>query len=453
MPTNFFRAAAYALLFACLAQASPAQSNAGGNNSAAPASSASSPLPPTADAAAMYDDASKFLEHRFVEFNRAGTPYSPALEQATRREQRELAARYAAQLAERPKLKGEDNFHLGLLYQLAGKNDAVADPLRRFLAEASARKDTDKLKLQQARHVLVELAAREGHLEEAEAIFTEYAHAEPQNALDTFRLRLALAAAYEHDKNFARAATHARAAFDAAKSAETTRGDYIQRAQMINSAGVMLANLLVASKQDAEAFVLMRALLDLGLTLPSAHVYENAVELLSTTGHTAAVERSIEESAAHTERAPEIEIARWLDGKPQTLAALRGRVVLLDFWATWCEACEFTMPRLKTLEERFKGRGLTVVGLTEFYGESGGKALARDGELSEIAAFKKRLRLTYAFGVADSDVNNLRFGVRALPTAILIDRRGIVRYITVGATDSTDDALEGVVKRLLNEQP
>ncbi|MDT7541712.1 MAG: hypothetical protein QOE33_1616 [Acidobacteriota bacterium] len=456
-PTKSFYALACVILVACLAHVAPAQSNADAKKHDAPASalsiSASPALPPTADAAAMYDDASKFLERRFAEFNRAGTPYSPALEQTARQQQRELAARYAAQIVSRSKIKGDENYYLGLLYQLAGKDALVADPLRRFLAETAARKDADKLKLQKARHVLVEIAAHDGRLEEAEMAFAEYARSEPQNSLDTFRLHIALASAYERDKNLARAAMHARAAFDAAKSAETTHGDYIQRAQLINSAGVMLANLLVELKKDEEAFALMRELLNFGLTLPSAHVHANAVELLSTTGHAAAVERSIEESAAHEEAAPEIEIARWLDEKPLTISSLRGRVVLLDFWATWCEACEFTMPRLKTLEEKFKGRGLTVVALTEFYGESGGKTLTRVEELAQIAAFKKRLRLNYTFGVADSDTNNLRYGVRALPTAILIDRRGVVRYITVGATDSTDDALEGVIKRLLDEKP
>jgi thiol-disulfide isomerase/thioredoxin len=460
---KYFSTRAHAVIVvfavACLACVGVrAQSDAGAHKqgvsaSSASAVSASSTLPPSADASAMYEDAAKFLERKFVEFNRAGTPYSPALELQTRTQQRELAAAYAARLAARGKLKGEDYYFLGLLYQLAGKNDGVADPLRRFLAASSARKDADRLKLQNARHVLVELAAREGRMDEAEATFAEYAANEPRNPLDTFRLRLALASAYEHDKNFARAATHARAAFDAAKASETTSHDYIQRAQLINSAGVMLANLLLQLKRDEEAFALMKELLNFGLTLPSAHVYENAVELLSNSGHALAVEQSIEDSAAHAETAPEIEIARWLDQKPTTLAALRGRVVLLDFWATWCGACEFTMPRLKSLEEKFKDRGLVVVGLTEFYGESGSKTLTRDAELSEIAAFKKRLRLSYPFAVADSDTNNLRYGVRALPTTFLIDRRGVVRYVTVGAVDAADDALEGVIKRLLDEKP
>jgi thiol-disulfide isomerase/thioredoxin len=456
---NFFtlaRSLAVALAFVCLACAGArAQKGAEANKQGASASSLSSSptLPPSADAAAMYEDASKFLERKFAEFNRTGTPYSPTLELETRMRQRELAAAYAAQLAARAKLKGEDYYFLALLNQLAGKTDRVADLLRRFLAESSARKDADRLKLQTARRILAETAAREGRMDEAEATFAEYAANDPRNPLDTFRLRIALASAYEHDKNFARAATHARAAFEAAKAAETTSRDYIQRAQLINSAGVMLANLLLKLKQDEEAFALMKELLNFGLTLPSAHVYANAVELLSNSGHALAVEQSIEESAAHTETAPELEVARWLDEKPTTLASLRGRVVLLDFWATWCGACVFTMPRLKMLEEKFKARGLVVVGLTEFYGESGGKTLTHDAELSEIAAFKKRLRLNYAFAVADSDSNNLRYGVRALPTTFLIDRRGVVRYVAVGAVDSADDALEGVVKGLLEEKP
>jgi cytochrome c biogenesis protein CcmG/thiol:disulfide interchange protein DsbE len=467
----------FAFFFASLTHGALAQLGVDANKPDAPASQtppASPPvaalpvLPATADASAMYDHASKFLERKFAELNRAGTPYSPALEMSVRQQQRELAETYAARLAARPKLANDDDYYLGLLNQLAGKTDSVADPLRRFLVEASSRKEADKLKLQNARHVLVELAARAGRMEEAESIFAEYARSQPQNPLDTFRLRLALASAYQRAKNLAPAAQHARAAFDAAKRAETTSGDYIQRAQLINSAGVMLANLLVDLKRDDEAFAVMRELLDFGLTLPSAHVYANAVELLAETGHAATVERSIEESAAHTGTAPEIEIARWLNErppdekplgekplgeKPHTLAALRGRVVVLDFWATWCEPCQTELPRLKMLADKFKARGLSVVGVTEFYGETDGQTVTRDAEVSEIAAFAKRLRLDFPVGVADSGANDLRYGVRALPTAVVIDRRGVVRYISIGASESDDSLLAGIVKLLLDEKP
>jgi cytochrome c biogenesis protein CcmG/thiol:disulfide interchange protein DsbE len=423
------------------------------SNNAAQASTANQSSPMPDDAAAMYDDASKYLERKFAEFNRAGTPYSPQLELTTRQQQRELAGRYAAQLAARERLKADDYYFLGLLNQLAAKTDAIAAPLRRFLAESSTRKDADRLKLQRARQVLAELAARAGQLEEAEKFFADYARSQPTNPLDLFRLRIALASAYERDKKLDAAATHARAAFEAAKASETTSHDYIQRAQLINSAGVVLANLLLKLKRDDEALALMKELLSFGLTLPSAHVYANAVELLATSGHSIAVEQSIAESAAHAEVAPEIEIARWLDAKPVTLASLRGRVVVLEFWATWCEPCLTLMPKLRLLQDKFKDRGLVVVGLTEFYGESGGRAVTRDEELSEIAAFKRRLRLTYGVGVAENDANNLRYGVRALPATFLIDRRGVVRYISVGADEAGTGALEGVVESLLAEKP
>src|SRR5215207_5066437 len=77
---------------------------------AAPAPSAS-----PADAAALYEDASKFLERRFAEYERKRVPFSRALEAETRAEQRELAAAHAARLAARGRLKGADRFYLALL--------------------------------------------------------------------------------------------------------------------------------------------------------------------------------------------------------------------------------------------------------------------------------------------------------------------------------------------------
>jgi thiol-disulfide isomerase/thioredoxin len=414
--------------------------------------SASAPVAPD-DAAALYDEAAKFLERRFAELNRAGVRYDEALELRARAEQRELAGRGAARLAARGKLKGDDYYFLGLLRQLAGDKEGAAEALRRFLEESASRKEADRLKLQQARRLLSEMAARADQLDDAEKSFAEYARGAPTNPLDLFRLRIALANAYERAQKFGPAAAHARAAFDAAKAAETTSHDYVQRAQLINAAGVTLANLLAKQKREAEALAVMKELLNFGLTLPSAHVYATAVELLADSGNALAVERSIEESAAHAETAPEIEIKQWLDRRETTIASLRGQVVLLDFWATWCAPCLETMPRLERLHRKYQARGLAVVGLTELYGEAEGRPLTPAAELSSIAAFKKELRVTYGIGVASNDANNLRYGVRALPAAFLIDRRGVVRYVGVGAVDSTEEALEGVIERLLNEKP
>ncbi|HEV2762957.1 MAG TPA: TlpA disulfide reductase family protein, partial [Pyrinomonadaceae bacterium] len=150
--------------------------------------------------------------------------------------------------------------------------------------------------------------------------------------------------------------------------------------------------------------------------------------------------------------APEIEVADWIDQRPTTLAAERGRVVLLDFWATWCGPCRFTIPKLNALHKKYSARGLTIIGLTEFYGNAEGRELTPPEELNYLRRFKQQREIAYGFGVADDKENDLSYGVAQMPTAVLIDRRGRVRHIAVGATANTDAGLERMIEKLLDEK-
>jgi thiol-disulfide isomerase/thioredoxin len=257
---------------------------------------------------------------------------------------------------------------------------------------------------------------------------------------------------YERDKKFAESSAHAAEAFRLAKLPATTGKDFVQRAVYVNSSGVFLANMLLRQKRDAEALAVMKDLLALGLSLPSAHVYTNAVALLGANGHAAVLERALAESAANEADAPEIEVAQWVDHKPVKLADLRGRVVLLDFWATWCGPCRVTMPQLSALHARFNERGLTVVGLTQLEGVTLGTARSEADEMTQLRAFKRELKLPYGFAVSADATNHLRYGVRVIPTAFLIDRRGRVRYIDAGASAVPDDSLARKIEQLLDEK-
>ena len=201
----------------------------------------------------------------------------------------------------------------------------------------------------------------------------------------------------------------------------------------------------------------MEELLRLGLTLPSAQVFTLAERWLAENDQGKLIERVLDETpspdAAQSATAPEIDIAEWIDQKPLKLADLRGRVVVLDFWATWCAPCRFTMPKLKTLDERFKRKGLVVIGLTQFFGRAGRAAATPAEELAFLRAYKHDLKLPYAFAVALDADNDERYGVSAIPTAFLLDRRGRVRYINVGASGANDEELSNNIKRLLAEQP
>ena len=437
---------------------------------AAPAVVAPSPsatLAAGGDAATLYEDASKYVERKFEEYRQNRMPFSRALATETFGQQRELAARHAAQLVARGGLVGTDHYYLGLLYNLAEKSSETIESLRHFLAQqppdtkadtkADAKVDAKagtKDQRQNARLILGTEVALLSRFAEAESVLAEYARSDPATPQGLFKLHFTLARAYSKNKKIMESAAHARTAFKVAKESPVVAGEESDRAKIIGSAAEFLADALLSLKKEREAAALMEELLRLGLALPSAQVFTIAARWLAENEQAELIESVLAETPPeNVPPAPEINIAEWIDQKPLKLADLRGRVVLLDFWATWCAPCRFTMPKLKTLHERFKKDGLVVVGLTQFFGREGKTVLTQPEELASLRAYKKELKLPYPFAVALDSDNDERYGVRSLPTAFLLDRRGRVRYIAVGASSAHDDELADTIKRLLAEQP
>ncbi len=125
---------------------------------------------------------------------------------------------------------------------------------------------------------------------------------------------------------------------------------------------------------------------------------------------------------------------------PSSIGALRGRVVLLDFWATWCAPCRFVAPKLSALKARYGAQGLTVIGLSSEPAE-------------DVALFAQRMgmAMTYGVGVDTKGETSSAHTVASLPTLFVIDKRGVVRDIVVGYDPSHDARIEGMVKTLLAE--
>ncbi|HWB31217.1 MAG TPA: TlpA disulfide reductase family protein [Vicinamibacterales bacterium] len=109
--------------------------------------------------------------------------------------------------------------------------------------------------------------------------------------------------------------------------------------------------------------------------------------------------------------APELSL-RDADGALVELSALRGRVVVVNFWATWCAPCRVEMPWLVELQERYRGRGLTTIGVS----------LDDDGWAS-VRPFAEEQAVTYPLAIGDERVARA-YGVGVLPTTFLVDRRG-----------------------------
>ena len=131
--------------------------------------------------------------------------------------------------------------------------------------------------------------------------------------------------------------------------------------------------------------------------------------------------------------------AKTLGGDSVSLADLRGKVVLLNFWATWCPPCRVEMPGFQSVYESRRDRGFVVLGVsTDLRGEQ----FVRD--------FLTERGITYPVALATSDMVRSYGGARTLPTSFLIDRQGRIRHEIVGVY--AQPLLAAAVDRLLAEE-
>ena len=134
--------------------------------------------------------------------------------------------------------------------------------------------------------------------------------------------------------------------------------------------------------------------------------------------------------------APPIELLT-AEGAPFSLQHLRGKVVLVNFWATWCEPCVTEMPSLQNLRERFAADGFEVLAVNYQEGPA------------RINAFMQKMNLTLPV-VRDTDGSVARaWGARIFPASFVLDRSGNVRYSLSGGADWTSPKMVSTIRSLL----
>ncbi len=129
-----------------------------------------------------------------------------------------------------------------------------------------------------------------------------------------------------------------------------------------------------------------------------------------------------------------------IDGKTVTLSQLRGKVVLIDFWATWCAPCRLAIPHLNDLYKAYQERGLEIIGMS----------LDR-GSPERVRRFVVNMGVQYTIIIADDEVVK-NYGISPIPTTYLIDQDGYISNKWVGFSKNLMSKISTETERLLSGQ-
>ncbi|MGC9099742.1 MAG: TlpA family protein disulfide reductase [Caldisericum sp.] len=159
----------------------------------------------------------------------------------------------------------------------------------------------------------------------------------------------------------------------------------------------------------------------------------------TSTNNTANTNNTTAQTGNDRETAPDFS---WKDnnGNVVKLSDLKGKVVLLDFWATWCGPCRMTIPHVEAIYEKYKDKGVVVIGIN-----------LDQGDLSKVQQFIKEQGMKYLV-VTDpnSQVAGL-YGVNSIPRFFIIDKNGKIAKTIIGYDPNMEDVLSKEIDSLLKE--
>jgi peroxiredoxin len=127
-----------------------------------------------------------------------------------------------------------------------------------------------------------------------------------------------------------------------------------------------------------------------------------------------------------------------LGGARVAMKDLRGKLVLVNFWATWCVPCQWEMPLMETLYQAYKDRGFVILAIS-----------LDQGDAERVRAFVRDRKLTYRVALDPSHEVARSFGVRGLPATLLVGRDGNIKGVTYGPKEWDGKEARSLIASLL----
>ena len=429
----------------------------------------------------LFDEANSYRRLKYEEFEKKKIGVSKFLREQTEKEQKQLAAKLAATAETRNDLTPDDLYYLALLHWIAENLDSTSETLAKFLAQNERTPD----RTQTARSLQVVVDAKQKKFDNATATFAEYNKNEPKKPSESLRMNSELAKAFLADKQPAKAAPYADEAFSISRSLiadESLRAvgldmvydnamlafDSHRHSGNIEGAEKALENLrLTAASLGNSIFYfygadkLITYRIETGRKPLALETFVTmllaATKELPLQGQRADAIKRLRNREKHYkllgEPAPEfVAVDKWFPGAPVNVADLKGKVVLIDFWATWCAPCFDAFPSLIEWHTDLREQGFEIIGFTRYYGRGEGRPVTEPEEIAFLQRFKTKYKLPYDFVVGKDQSTQILYGATALPTAVLIDRKGVVRYIEAGTSSSRLVEMREMILKLLAEK-
>lgn len=401
--------------------------------------------------AELYKEVSTYVTAKSREMSSKGERITRDTMDSLKEDQVSLAGKYAKLLAARQNLTWEDAYFMGMMFEMSGSEPKAMEAYQKFMSLIPAGATGDVV--QDTRKRLIALYSKKKLFPEMEKTYQDWLTGKPEFPKQRPGIEHAMAVGYYKGGKYDEAIKLGESAFNLIQKLEA-RGWAERNAKTDVYAD--LVELLTYSyrknKRNEDAINVLAEGRVLSFTIPSARLYRKIMEIVGQSGVSEKKLMQKIESMPAADPAPEITVSEWLGDNATSLEELRGKVVLVDFWATWCGPCISTFPKLRGWHKKYGPKGFEIVGITQLYGSVGGKPASQLAELDSLREFKAEHKLPYRLAVSPKGDTQTKYGVNALPTTVLLDRKGVVRYIGIGAGAEEAENIQEMLDKLIEEQ-